>query len=88
MRRCLRHLQERPGRYLDAELHEWALAHYVPAKTGTIPVNISPAYRTRQVRFMLDTDDPINIQYISGTTARLKVVTLCHHNVLRGRPAK
>jgi fatty-acyl-CoA synthase len=46
-----------------------------------------PADQVRHRELQLDTDDPINIQYTSGTTGNPKGATLTHHNILNNAQA-
>jgi fatty-acyl-CoA synthase len=57
-----------PGFRTWGEVH--ALAHDVPPE------------RMNTIAATLDCDDPINIQYTSGTTGFPKAVVLTHHNIL------
>ena len=46
-----------------------------------------PAEQVGYRELQLDTDDPINIQYTSGTTGNPKGATLTHHNILNNAQA-
>lgn len=81
----------RPGQLQAARLPSLRMVIQIggPAASGTIPFAEVPRMGDAQHRAQLGAlgaalqfDDPVNIQFTSGTTGSPKGVTLTHHNIL------
>ena len=65
-----------------AELSERPQAGFLVWQEVIAAAEKTSVQQLQEVTASLDCDDPINIQYTSGTTGLPKAVTLTHHNIL------